>query len=44
MPPLFWRTEEAGFDVPIGVGILSAIKMPGSFLKMPGVPNFGTKW
>jgi len=32
--------EDAGFDVPIAVGILSAIKMPGSYLKMPGVLSF----
>jgi hypothetical protein len=31
----------SGFDVPIAVGVLSAIKMPKSYLKMSGVQRFG---
>jgi len=32
--------EDAGFDMPIAVSIFSAIKMPGSYLKVLGVRGF----
>ncbi|MGA2935989.1 MAG: magnesium chelatase domain-containing protein [Syntrophobacteraceae bacterium] len=39
--PAHLKKEEAGFDVPIAVGILFAITTPGSCLKMPAVRGFG---
>jgi len=41
--PAHLKKEKAGFYVPIAVGILTAIKMPGSYVKMPGVPGFEYK-
>lgn len=41
--PHSFEESKRGFDVPIGVGILSAIKMPGPYLDMPGSQGFGKR-
>jgi len=33
----YLKNEEVGFDVSLAVGILAAIRIHGSYLKMPGV-------
>jgi hypothetical protein len=41
LAPAHLKKEEAEFDLPIVVDILSAIRIPGSYLKVPGVQDFG---